>query len=601
MPVAPIIVPDDKTLREAALGKFRALPRGAWRKDAVTETLSRTANLPSITAFTVMARVMRRGNGSGTWETAFSVNETSGGAYYSAYIQSMSLGPVFSITNWAAESGGSTIANNAWYHLTMTVAGTGAGQFLGYFNGALDVTLAGNTAVNTFGSLQVGSNTDAEWGNIRIADLRVWSAVLSAKEVQREVYSPVPVRWRNINGWYPMAHHSTARLDYSGRGNHFTAAGSPTTEPGFPWPLSWYQRRSRVFVAGGAPPADTTLAASASVGATASAAIATTIQMASTGSAIGAATAGLTTAIQMSSVGVGSGNATSQLSTTIQLATAATGVATGTAALVTAIPLESVGFGAATGQASLSTAIPLAGSGQSSGIGTAGLTTAISFAGSGQSVGIGTAGLTTNIPLSTMATVAGVGTSDLATAIMMAASGAGVATAVVSMSDPAAEFVVSANATAQATTTLNTNITMAASGSGVAIAVPNLTTQILLSVSANGNGVGSAELTTELQFSVTASVVGQGSANLQADTGFAVTASSIASAAAQLATDITFSASGSAIATATVSLVVIRPLPDYQLAAVYQPRLEMNAVYYSQFNLSAIYSPTIQLEAQDEE
>lgn len=220
------------------------------RFDANTDKLTRTTLLPSITSFSIMAWIYRTTTGGGDHEAVFSYG--SGTSNYAAYVRSGPSSALFSVTDWVTDFTGSAIVDATWYHLAMTVAGTGAGQLLGYMNGVLNCT--GNGASITGSTLQCCNGPAGgtqEWYNGRMAAVKVYSAVLTANEIANEMRQYLPVRTANLNCWSPLL-LSTDVKDFSGAGATWTVGGTLATEDGPPIPWSRIplrQRRSMVAAA----------------------------------------------------------------------------------------------------------------------------------------------------------------------------------------------------------------------------------------------------------------------------------------------------------------------------------------------------------------
>jgi Concanavalin A-like lectin/glucanases superfamily/Bacterial Ig domain len=128
---------------------------------------------------------------------------------------------------------GSPLTLGAWYHVAMTVSGSGPGQVRVYLNGALDMTADGNPAA-TAQRLSIGNNSHSEWLDGNAADVKVYNVALSASEIAKEMGQYAPVRAADLNSWYPLRAASDAVTDYSGNGRTLTLAGALTTVAGPP-------------------------------------------------------------------------------------------------------------------------------------------------------------------------------------------------------------------------------------------------------------------------------------------------------------------------------------------------------------------------------
>lgn len=250
MSAPSVVVPSDDVLRAGASGLFARLPRGAVRFDAAADQLTRTTGLPPIASFSILgwfrlASII-------AFACPFSYGSNASTHYYEPFLNSAAK---LEFYNGLSNVVGTRVLSTlTWYHLALTVAGTGAGQALAYLDGTLELTHAGDpTTTGAIMAIATSAGDLADDFPGRIAGVKVYSVALSAAEVRAEMRSPVPVRWRNLNAWYPLAHHSIARQDFSGQKNHLTVGGTLTTEAGPPFPLREYRRkRSFVAVGGGA-------------------------------------------------------------------------------------------------------------------------------------------------------------------------------------------------------------------------------------------------------------------------------------------------------------------------------------------------------------
>jgi hypothetical protein len=222
----------------------------AIRLDAVNDPLVRTTSLPPITTFSILcwaylsvdrnsySEVMTYGNNSSTF---YQYGTKGDGTTLGSY-------------NGSVEGTGVAWTVGTWKHLAMTVAGTGAGQFLCYQNGVVDTTLAGNASVTSVG-LRLGTNfgTSSEWFNGRIAAVKIYDVALTQAAIVNEMRQYLPFRTANLNMWCPMLVHTDTK-DYSGAGRTWTSdGGALATEDGPPIP--WARQPS--FARGGvgaAPP-----------------------------------------------------------------------------------------------------------------------------------------------------------------------------------------------------------------------------------------------------------------------------------------------------------------------------------------------------------
>jgi hypothetical protein len=197
----------------------------AVRFDAAADGFVRTANLPSPTAFTAMGwfKITTDRNAFSTFLAL------DNGRFEGALLQTLTDGTTLNLYT-DADNGGSALTVGTWYHLAMT---GDASNLKAYINGALDIT-ASQWAF-TPSSLYLGNDVGGEWLNGCAAYVKIWSAALTAAEIQAEVYRIRPARTADLYNWTPLLPGATERLrDYSGNGYDWTALGTLTDEGGPP-------------------------------------------------------------------------------------------------------------------------------------------------------------------------------------------------------------------------------------------------------------------------------------------------------------------------------------------------------------------------------
>lgn len=199
----------------------------AVRFDNVADSLTRTTNLPSGTAYSLLGW-FRLTSDRNTY-TSFFVYGSSGGVCNS--VQTGVDGTNLIIWNGSSESFGSSLVVGTWYHLALTSDGT---TTRAYLNGVLNISTA-STAVSA--QIWVGNSPDNEPLDGRAAAIKIYSATLSADEILREMRTVRPQRTANLNGWYPLLSGGSRTQDYSGAGNNWTAGGTLADEDGPP--VSW--------------------------------------------------------------------------------------------------------------------------------------------------------------------------------------------------------------------------------------------------------------------------------------------------------------------------------------------------------------------------
>lgn len=211
----------------------------AVRFDNTADSLSRTTNLPTITSFTMMAWIQLVVDTNAFTSFLVIGDSTTLNIHY---LGTNGTGTVLNFSNPNGDVAGATLTLGQWYHVAMTVAGTGAGQALSYLDGALALTQDGSTSVTTE-ALYLGNNSFGENLNGRMAAVKIYSAVLTATEIAIEMRQYAPVRWTNLNAWYPLLDTATDQDDFSGNGNALTVGGTLATEEGPPIPWQRYKNR----------------------------------------------------------------------------------------------------------------------------------------------------------------------------------------------------------------------------------------------------------------------------------------------------------------------------------------------------------------------
>ena len=222
------------------------------RFDASGDSLTRTTNLPTITAFTMMGWFYLVSDTNAD-EPFFEIGHATN--INSTYMALFDGGGNNHFTLWNGNGGLDSVTLNmsTWYHIAMTVAGTGAGQFKGYLNGALSITHAGNAAP-TSAKLWIANDTLATHLNGRAAAIKIYSAVLTVDEIAQEMWFYRPIRTANLNTWLPCVDPTTNNnaTDISGNGYNMTVNGTLGFEDGPP--IAWGPTRRNIYSATSAPP-----------------------------------------------------------------------------------------------------------------------------------------------------------------------------------------------------------------------------------------------------------------------------------------------------------------------------------------------------------
>lgn len=224
--------------------------------------LARTVNVPSSTSFTMMC--MTRPITTGTFQGILVFGSNSTSDYYYAGTDNSNN---FQLYNRSAGFSGSAMVTNVWTHIAMTVSGTGAGQFLGYKDGALNIT--GDARAITLNELRIGNDFDNESYGGNVAAIKIYNRVLTADQINAERWFAMPVDWAGLNSAYPLGtawdvansglvipRGVVSRWpDVSGQFSEWTETGTIDVDSGPPiqFAPSWSQVRARYFTAA-APP-----------------------------------------------------------------------------------------------------------------------------------------------------------------------------------------------------------------------------------------------------------------------------------------------------------------------------------------------------------
>src|SRR5262249_47911779 len=196
--------------------------------DAVGDELLRTTQLPPVTGFTMMGWFRVVGDNH-SYSTFLGLSHPTSS---NAYLVMMCCGNGWRqlmVWNGSGLKFGSNLTLGSWYHVAMTVSGSGSGQFKAYLNGALDIAFDGNPAV-TSQRMSIANDSHSEWMDGNVAGVKIYDAVLSQAEIAAEMASSAPVRTTSLNGWYPITSVADAATDYSGNARNLTVTGTLTTD-----------------------------------------------------------------------------------------------------------------------------------------------------------------------------------------------------------------------------------------------------------------------------------------------------------------------------------------------------------------------------------
>lgn len=200
-----------------------------------TQSLTRTTNLSSVCTIMGWFQIVTDTNNYNAL-----IWGSTGAATTRILLELDVNGTSLAVYNGTTSAVGTNLTAGTWNHLAIVHGGSGANNLRGYLNGVLDCQVAGNgTAYDT---LRIGEGLGGEDFNGRLAALKMYDAVLTAEEILTESRQYVPVRWTNLNAWYPLWSVNDV-ADYSANARAWTVGGTFTTEEGPPIP--WRMRRKR--------------------------------------------------------------------------------------------------------------------------------------------------------------------------------------------------------------------------------------------------------------------------------------------------------------------------------------------------------------------
>ena len=203
--------------------------------------LKRTTNLPPATAWTLAGWFRVRSVRAAQFQ--YFIDLDDGNNY--AVIGYNANGDWDIGTSGGAATNPTGPALNTWTYIACTLAGAGAGNFKVYHAtpAASAFTMATSAGASfTPTAMYVGNDfVDEYLGGIDIANVMVYSAVLTEYELWRQMRSARPVRWQNLNLWSPLRTLADVG-DYSGNGNHWSVGGTLAGVDGPPlaWQRAWF-------------------------------------------------------------------------------------------------------------------------------------------------------------------------------------------------------------------------------------------------------------------------------------------------------------------------------------------------------------------------
>lgn len=237
----------------------------AIRFDASGDYLTRTANLPSSTAFTLCGWFRRRAAGGATAEILFDIASAGHADYITAFCGAAGANGMYVQSTGGAPTGGTAITDDAWYFAALSCSGTGASAAVLRWAAVGATSFSSvSTAGKSFTLAQIsvaGIGDAGFYGNLAAAGMQLYDRALTDAELLQEMNRLTPASTTNLNVWSPMAHSTVADAikDFSGNGRDWTANGTLTIEDGPP--VGW---GGRIAIVGQAAAADVSVGLSGS-------------------------------------------------------------------------------------------------------------------------------------------------------------------------------------------------------------------------------------------------------------------------------------------------------------------------------------------------
>lgn len=203
--------------------------RGSLVVNSGTDRITRTANLPSTTNFSMSVWV-KFTSLTATWQYIVMLSDAEATNWLGAVINTNNRFEVQS--SMAGISGDySSISTDTWYYVSASNNGTNAVARIWSATGTLLFTSTANSASFTPTVMDFGNDdyTGGEQITGKLCYGRVWDAVLSQAELEDEMFSETPVRTANLN----TAFNNADGTDESGNGRNWTLTNI-TTSSDFP-------------------------------------------------------------------------------------------------------------------------------------------------------------------------------------------------------------------------------------------------------------------------------------------------------------------------------------------------------------------------------
>jgi hypothetical protein len=219
----------------APVAQGNAAAASAVSFNAISDVLRRTANLPPVGGFTMMGwfRILADTTSYSTF-LAMGGNNGSTNTYRLLRCCGNGWQELDVMTGASSGVAGKlSTPSGAWYHIALTVSGSGTGHVKAYLNGVLKSTVDGNPATLAQ-EFSIGNDSRNIWFNGSAADVKLYDAPLTASEIVQEMGRFEPVRTANLNAFYPLQSAAQSTLDFSGNNRSLALGGTLDNDPNGP-------------------------------------------------------------------------------------------------------------------------------------------------------------------------------------------------------------------------------------------------------------------------------------------------------------------------------------------------------------------------------
>jgi hypothetical protein len=131
---------------------------------------------------------------------------------------------------------GQAMTVGTWYPMAFTINAGAATLYSGLTPQTLNTASQTGWTASGLTAFHIGGypRFTAEFLNGNVANVKHWSAVLTAAEIVNELQQYAPVRTADLVRWHPLINTTYATIDYSGNGRTLTGGTGTATEDGPP-------------------------------------------------------------------------------------------------------------------------------------------------------------------------------------------------------------------------------------------------------------------------------------------------------------------------------------------------------------------------------